>query len=238
MVHNTRAIVLHKTNYSESSLVVQVYSLNLGKISLIIYGAKKKKSRNKSALFEPLSILEIAGNFSNTDKLIRPSEVKVFTPLIQIQNSIGKRLIALFLAEVVHKSIKETIPDADLYMFMERSLLYLENSVRNVANFHLVFLLELSKFLGFSPLRSNGDFFNLSEGCFTNSIPNSSVYLREDEKSIFHALLGINIDKCHELKISSAQRKLALKNILEYYKIHNIGMGEIKSHLILETIFV
>ena len=238
MVHRTRAIVLHKVNYSESSLVVQVYSFEFGKISLLVNGAKRKKSRNKSALFESLSLLEISGNFTNTDKLIRPSEVKIEIPWVSIQTKIDKRLIAMFLAEVIHKSIKESFPDRSLYLFIERSLIYLENSTENVANFHLVFLLELSKFFGFYPLKGNGEFFSVSEGVFLNSVPNLSAYLRGDDRDIFHSLLSVRLDNCHELKITGNQRKTALKNILDYYKVHNVGMGEIKSHHILETIFL
>lgn len=67
MRHNTKAIVLHKTNYAENSLVVHLYTLDFGRCSILVRGAKNKKSRNKPALFEPLSILEITGNFSNID---------------------------------------------------------------------------------------------------------------------------------------------------------------------------
>lgn len=238
MVHTTRAIVLHKTNYSESSLVVQVYTFEFGRLSLLVHGAKKKKSRNKSALFEPLSLIEIAGNFSNTEKLIRPTEVKINIPLIHIQSSIHKRLIALFISEVLHKCVKESFAEKDLYLFIENSLQFLDQAEDNVSNFHLVFLMNLSKYIGFYPLSGMGDYFSVSDGQFSNVVPISGKYLSGDDKDVFHSLLGIKIDRCHELKINNQQRKIALKNVLEYYQIHNIGMGEIKSHHVLETIFL
>ena len=203
MVHKTRAIVLHKTNYSESSLVVQVYSLHFGRLSLIVHGAKKKKSRSRSALFEPLSILEIAGNFTNTDKLIKPAEIKIHTPLIQLQSSISKRLITLFLAEVIHKCIKETYAEKDLFLFIENSLELLDKTNQKVANFHLVFLMKLSRYLGFYPLNSPGQFFSLNEGHFTDAIPSSGIYLRGEQKTVFQSVLGMNIDECEQLKINS-----------------------------------
>ncbi|MGB0806336.1 MAG: DNA repair protein RecO [Salibacteraceae bacterium] len=237
MIQNTRGIVLHKTNFSETSLVVQVYSMHFGRISLLIHGAKKKKSRNKSAHFEPLSIIEISGNFSNTEKLIRPSEVKSYIPLINIQTQLSKRLIALFLAEVIHRSIKESYQEIDLYNFIEKSLFQLENSSDNVANFHLVFLLKLCRFLGIYPLLGQGEYFSISEGVFLNSVPTNGVYLNGDEKNVFYSLLGTNIAECHTLSLDKQQRKNALKNILDYYKVHIVGMGEVKSHEVLETIF-
>lgn len=238
MAHTTRAIVLHKTNYSESSLVVHVYTLDYGRLSLLIHGAKKKKSRNRSALFEPLSVLELSGNFSNTEKLIRPTDVKAFFPLVNTQTHFAKRLVAMFLAEVLHRCIKENFPEKELYIFIEQSLKILEDDELGIANFHLVFLTNLWKFLGIYPLIGEGEFFSVSEGSFTNSIPSSGVYLRGDEKKVFYSILGTNIASSHTLQINKQQRKIALNNILEYYKAHVTGMGEIKSHHVLETIFL
>ena len=237
MLHTTRAIVLHKTNYSESSIVVQLYTLHYGRISILVQGAKKKRAKNKIALFEPLSNIEITGKFSKSDKLIRPNEIKNHIPLIDIQIDISKRLIALFLAEVIHKGIKESIPEPEMYLFIEKSLYHLEITGNNVANFHLVFLLEWSKYLGMYPSRINAKYFNLTDGVFTNQIPGSGVYIQGEEKNTLYALLGMKIDNSHELKLTSEQRRIALNTILDYYRIHISGMGEIKSHYILETIF-
>ena len=98
--------------------------------------------------------------------------------------------------------------------------------------------MELSKFIGFYPFINVGEYFSIADGIFTNQIPLSGAYLRGDEKNVFNALLGMKIANCHELKISNTQRKQALKNILDYFRIHNVGMGEIKSHIVLETIFI
>ena len=237
MLNQTRAIVLHKTNYSETSIIVQAYSLKFGKISLLVQGVKKKKSRNKSALFEPLSVIEFVANFKDTDKLIRPREVKLFIPFVSIQNNISKRFIALFLAEMLHKSVREPHPEENLYIFIERSLIYLENSSDNEVNFHLVFLLELTKYLGFYPMGSKGDYFNMADGIFSQQVPQNTLYLQGEIKELFYSILGMKIDDGNAIKFTNEQRKMVLGAIVDYYKVHIPGMGEVKSHHILETIF-
>lgn len=237
MVESTRAIVLHKTNYAESSIVVQLYTFHFGRISILVHGAKKKKSRNRIALFEPLSILDISGNFKNTDKLIRLSEVSISFPFQEIHSKITKSVIALFLSEVVHKSIKESLPETDLYLFLENALMHLEKTDRSISNFHLVFLLELTRFLGFYPFKSEGKYFSINDGVFLNNIPPSGLYLKEDEKAVFYSLLNIRVTNCFSILLNSAQRKQALQSVLDYYKVHIPNMGEVKSHRVLETIF-
>ena len=237
MLNKTRAIVLHKTNYSETSIIVQAYSLHYGKISLLIQGVKKKKSRNKSALFEPLSILEFVANFKDVEKLVRPREIKLYYPFVSIQHDISKRLIAMFLAEVLHKSVKEPHPEEAMYFFIEKSLLFLESSDAKEVNFHLVFLVELTKYLGFYPMVNTGEYFDMTNGIFSDKIPQNTVYLQGENKELFYSILGMKIDDGPLLEITNKQRKMVLESILDYYKVHIPGMGEIKSHHILETIF-
>ncbi len=238
MEETTRAIVLHKTNYSESSIVVQLYSLHFGKISLLVQGAKKKKAKSKIALFEPLSILNISGNFSKTDKLIRPTEISVTFPFQNIPTKIGKRMLVMFLAEILQKSLKENIAEPDLFKFIERNLHYLELTENKIEFFHLTFLMRLTKYLGFFPFYSKGKYFSINEGNFTNSIPSSGLYLQEREKEAFETIIQSTIDNCHEIQLSNTDRKRVLNVVIEYYRVHIPEMGGIKSHEILETLFI
>ena len=237
MLLPTKAIVLHKTNYSESSIVVQVFTLEYGKVGLLVQGVKKRKSRTKAALFEPLSLIEIVGNFTDTEKLVRPREVKLHTPFISIQTEMSKRMLAIFISEMLYKCIKLPHPDLEMFNYVENALVYLENSRENNANFHISFLLELSKHLGFHPQKSDGVYFDMLEGNFTNSIPQSNSYLQGEEKDLFLHALGINIDKSATMNFTSSQRKSVLASVIKYYQTHISGLGEIKSHVVLESIF-
>jgi DNA repair protein RecO (recombination protein O) len=237
MLNTTRAIVLHKINYSESSLVVQAFSFHYGKISLLVQGVRKGKSRTKIALFEPLSIIEFVGNFKNTDALIKPRDLRLHYPLIQIQTDISKRMIGMFLSEILYKCVKEPNPEKDMYVFIENALKFLDLSNEKVANFHLVFLFQLSRFLGFYPRMSNGKYFNMLEGNFTDSLPLGNTYLQGENKDLFKLVLGMNFDTMNDFKLTSEHRKIVLHAIIEYYDNHIQNLGEVKSHQILESIF-
>lgn len=237
MLSKTRAIVLHKTNYSESSIVVQLFTFDYGKVSLLVQGAKRKKSTNKIALFESLTILDLVANFEHPEKLIKSREIKLNTPFIQIPSSISKRSLAMFVSEVLQKCIREPHPEKAMFLFVENALNYLEVTTNKVANFHIVFMAQLSKYLGFFPQLSEGKYFDMEEGVFTNLQPRGKKYLANPQKDLFFQVLGTNFDKSDELKFTSEERKMVLEIWISYYQVHISGFKEIKSHLVLEAIF-
>tara|TARA_R110002050_G_scaffold41242_1_gene100062 strand:+ start:55946 stop:56662 length:717 start_codon:yes stop_codon:yes gene_type:complete len=237
MLASTKAIVLHKVKYSETSLVIQVFSREYGKISILVNGVRKNKSRTKSALFEPLSIIEFAGNFKNTEKLIHPNGIKLTYPFIGIQTHMAKRMMALFLSEILHKSIKEPQPDPEMFDYMEGALKFLDISSSNYANFHLVFLFQLTRYLGFYPRLSDGEYFNMMEGNFSSNYLNTPSYLHGETVTHFRNVLGTKFDTLSALELNNIQRRETLQSIISYYQIHIHGLGEIHSHHILEKLF-
>ena len=238
MLGKTRVIVLHKTNYSENSIVVQAFSFDYGKVSFLLSGAKSKKSRTKLALFEAMSILDIVGNFKNLDKLIKPSEIKLVVPFYQIKSDIYKRMIVLFLSEFLHKCIREPNPDQSMFAFIENGLKYLEYTSESVANFHVIFLMELSRYLGFYPQIKNGNYFNLQDGIFVDDIPYGNLYLQGERKNLFLKVLGTKIDESHRVSLTGKERKLVLDSLIQYYQVHVSGLMNLKSQTVLETIFL
>ena len=58
MIVSTDAIVLRTVNYSETSIIITLFSKEAGKIVLIAKGARKPKSAF-AAQFEPMNILNI-----------------------------------------------------------------------------------------------------------------------------------------------------------------------------------
>lgn len=238
MYSKTRIIVLHKTNYSENSIVVQALALDYGKISFLVSGVKGKKSKVGIALFEPLSILDIVANFKDVEKLIRPKEIKLNTPYIDIRSNMGKRMIVLFLSELLNRCIKEPHPEQEMFLFVENALKYLEITKDSIANFHLVFLKELSRYLGFQPHLKSGYYFDMQEGVFTDILPSSSAYLEGEKKDMFASLMGTKIDTCNTLNFNSSERKVILDALIRYYQIHIPGLTNLKSQGVLETLFV
>lgn len=238
MFSKTKAIILQKTNYSESSLVVQAFTENHGRVSLIVPGVRKKKSKTKTALFAPLSILEITADFSKTDKLIRPNEVKISFPFQTIPQSIFKSTMVLFLSEIINKSLRDAPSDPNVFKFIEAALMLLENETNNPVNFHTIFLLKMTHFLGFHPQNNPGNFLDMQEGICTSIQPVNKVYLTGRQKELFLQCLGTKLDKHETLTISNSERRELLENVIKYYQLHIPSFGAVKSLSILEMIFI
>lgn len=231
MLSSTRAIVLKTTKYSENSLIVKLYTEAFGLKTYIVGGIHGKKS--KAALFMPLSILEVVANHNEGSKLIRPKEIRISEPLQGIHAQIQKSAILLFLNEVLYKSIKEEEANPDLFSFIHHALLILEYSETSIANFHLGFMLKLTRFLGFYPdgrFSNSKCYFNLQEGNFSSQKTNYS--LDENKSQLLDYCLSEAFEKIQNREI----RNELTKQVILFYELHISGFGKIKSAEVLHEI--
>ena len=237
MLHKTRGIVLKNTNYSESSVVVQIFTEKFGIQSYLINGVRKPKAKLKNNILQPLHLLDLVVYHKQTGEIQRVSEARQFPVFQTIPYDIVKSSIALFLNEVIYKCIKHQGPDENLFEFIFRSVELLDSSHQNLGIFHLHFLLRLTGNLGFYPeIRSESPFFDLKEGCFVNYIPAHPLFLQAPYTGYLQILLRSTYADAVEISIPAAQRKFLLERVLEYYRLHIEGFGEVRSHQILEEV--
>ncbi|GAA4176038.1 DNA repair protein RecO [Sphingobacterium ginsenosidimutans] len=239
MLNKTRGIVLKTTNYSESSLVAQIYTESFGMQSYLITGARKPKAKIKANILQPLHLLEIIATHKDNGSLQRISEARQTPVLQEIPYDIIKSSLALFLNEILYKVLKEQESDPYLFEFIHQSIRWLDETHLNLANFHLVFLIKLTRFLGFYPAASKQalPYFNLHEATFSNSLPEHPLVLQEPHTSIFRDLITAEYSNCDHIKMSSTDRQFLLEKLLDFYRLHRTNFKEIKSLYILEEIF-
>ena len=236
MLVKTKAIVISSLRYQEKSLIVRCFTQSDGLKSYFIRDAfSTKKSSQKIALFQPLNILEIEANHKNKGSLEYFKEAKLAYPYYTITTDITKTTIAIFLSEILHHCIREEEMNQNLYAFLETALLWLD-SHEEVANFHLILLLEISKFLGFYPdttVNSN-DFFEMTEGVFT---PYHSVScLTAEETALLKRLMLLKLDNSIK-SFHVSERQALLKILLDYYAFHLDGFKRPKSLDVLKEVF-
>jgi DNA repair protein RecO (recombination protein O) len=239
MLHKTSGIILHTTKYSETSLIAKIYTRNFGLQSYIINGVRSKKSKNKATLFQPLALVDMVVSNSEKGNLQRISEINISHPYTTIPYDIIKSSIAIFLNEVLYKALKEEYNDEDLYKYIQNSLLILDLNTYNCSNFHIHFMLQLSRYLGFYPqgkFTSDTSLFDLQEGSFINYLPNHSNYLTANHSVLLNNFLISSYESLHLLKIDKQERKNVLKSIIVFYQLHLASFGEIKSYEILEEV--
>lgn len=234
MIVKTKAIVISSVKYQEKSLIVKCFTLSDGLKSYFVRDAfsSAKKSTKKSAYFQPLTILEIEANHKNKNALEYFLGIK---PVVyqSIPNDVVKSSLVLFLSEVFHFSIKEESKNEDLFLFLETALLWLdENEI--TTNFHLIVLLELTKFLGFYPNFSEENFFELTEGIFTDF--QSKTCLNQQESSLFKLFLNQKIDSLDN-PFSTSQRRRLLEIIMDYYAFHIENFRKPKSLEVFKEVF-
>jgi len=234
----TKAIVLSTIKYGDTSLIVKCFTLEEGIKSYLIRGVlKAKKGKLKAAHFTPLTQLQIVANHNSKGNLNSIKEVEVIHHYQHLYADIVKQSIVLFLSEVLSNIIKEEEKNEDLYCYLEAGFLWLD-SHDSVANFHLLFLLNLTRFLGFYPDISKKHLsgFNLIEGNFTSETYQKEI-IKNNELIQFKKLLGIHFDAINKVSFSKQERQQVLQVIIQYFKLHLDGFREPKSLSILETIF-
>ncbi|MFC0603259.1 DNA repair protein RecO [Winogradskyella pulchriflava] len=238
MLTKNNSIVLSKLKYREYDLIVKCYTQNRGIVSYILRGVlKSKKSQTKTVYFQALSQLQIEENFKPNQSLHSIKEVKLNYIYKSLHTNIFKSAIVLFLSEILSNVLKEEEKNEDLYHFIEATLQYLDNE-EHFANFHLLFLLKLTRYLGFQPenLNKNYDYFNLESGIFEAS--NNGIYSISGENlTLLKQLLGINFDALSTVKINAKQRQEFLNMLLFYFELHLSGFKKPKSLKVLNDVF-
>jgi DNA repair protein RecO (recombination protein O) len=234
----TKAIVLTSLKYGDTSLIVKAFTHSDGLKSYLLKGVlASKKGKLKAAYFQPLTQLELTASHKNKGTLETIREVKIVNPYKTLHSDIIKNSLVLFLAEMLSNSIQEEQQDASLYNYLEYSLQWLDNNEK-IANFHLLFLLNLTKFLGFYPEESEGinDYFDLQEGQFIKS-PSLNPLIENENTIEFKKLLGINFDALKGIKIAKGNRESLLKSVILYFELHLHGFRKPKSLAVLNAVF-
>lgn len=240
MLCKTRGIVLHRTPYSDFCSIVRIYTEEFGPMSYLTASSKGKKSRVPKSLFHPLSVLELEVEHQNLREIQRIKEARNHLSLIDLSANPVKVSISIFLAEFLGRILKEASPNKLLFDFILQSLKILDLSEKSCANFHLVFMIGLSRFLGFYPNIDGfrkGMFFDLKNGEFALYKPLHPHSLNPDESLVFLLLLRMNYENMGIFRFSGRDRYLIIERILEYYRIHLTDFPEIKSLDILHEVF-
>lgn len=237
-VTTTKAIVFSSIKYGDTSLIVKCFTKQEGIKSYMVKGIlKQKKGKLKPAYFQPLTQLSITANHHHKKNLNTIKEVRVINAYETIYTSIVKQTIVLFLSEVLSNSIREEEENEPLYNYIETALIWLDTH-NAIANFHLLFLLNLSRFLGFYPdiTEQEKSVFNLLEGQFTN-VTHQKITVSGNKLISFKKLLGIHFDAIHTISFNKNERQTVLRIIIQYFELHLNGFRQPKSLDVLETVF-
>src|SRR5690554_3936455 len=106
MLEKTRGIVLKVTDYGDTSVVVQIFTERFGMQSYIVQGAKRPKSKLPARMMRPLQLLDLVVRHRPEANMQRIHELKLSPPLLSIPYDVAKSCIALFIHEMLYKSLR------------------------------------------------------------------------------------------------------------------------------------
>jgi len=239
MLHKTRGIIFKTTDYSESSVIVQIFTEKFGLQSYIINGVKKPRAKISQNTLQPLHLVDMIVYHKPAGNIQRIAELRQMPVFQSIPYDMVKRSLILFLNEVLYRSIRQQSADEILFEYVYHSIELLDRTNHGTANFHLYFLLKLTRFLGFYPGKADTSspvFFDLKSGSYTNFRPSHLFILEAPYTTYWSTLLKSSFENPAQITISPNERKFLLEKLLDYYRLHIENFGEIKSHRILEEV--
>jgi DNA repair protein RecO (recombination protein O) len=149
MLHKTRGIVFRFTKYGETSIIVTIFTELFGLQSYIVNGVRSKKAKNKIALYQPLTLLNLVVYHREHANIERIKELNCFHPYISLTADIKKSTIAMFINELLNKTVKDESHTKEMFDFLSGSLISIDQIQTGFENVHLIFMIKLSRFLGF-----------------------------------------------------------------------------------------
>ena len=239
-MHQSRAIVLHQIKYSETSLILKIYTEKEGLLSFIAKGVRGKKGKLRSAQFQPLNLIDLSYREARKSELRQIIDLKVIDPFTDLPFNPVKRTIAIFIAELTFNAIKEQEPNLKLFEFLYNSIHWIDLSKESYNNFHLLFMMKFTKHLGFYPMLDGDNeakYFDLQQGVFRRSTPKHRYFIDSEQLSAWKQLINVKFETINNLLFSISLKRKLLQTMMLYYKLHLIHFKELNSHHILQSVF-
>lgn len=220
MLHKTRGIVFRFTKYGDTSIIVTIFTELFGLQTYIVNGVRSKSAKGKIALFQPLTLLDLVVYYKENASIKRIKELKCVHPYQSVQSDVRKSAIAMFINELLNKTVKEENHAQELFEFLFQSLIFLDDQKVNFENFHLMLMIKLSRFLGFGAHHS----VEVLTGRLTG----------KEEEVLLKKLIECKYED--QIVMTNDQRRILLEIIIRFYAEHIDSLGEIRSVQVLREV--
>jgi len=231
----SQGIVIQTIRYSDSKLIIKLLCNDIGYKSCIIRTSKHPRN-SILHLFQPLRIIEFETDFQEVNKFISIKTPRLATPLHNLTTDASKMAMILFMNEVLAKTLADDYANNALFNFLKNSIILLDDAI-DAKNFHLWWLVEITRHYGFYPNKEEGSFFDLREGTFTHLTPPHAYYLPPQASSNLHKLLDLEWPQAQIIELHSSIRNELLHALVLYLKLHLDNLREIKSLDVLHAVF-
>ena len=243
MIHKTKGIVLRTVKFGETSVIVSMYTELFGIQSYIVNGVRisSKKGAGKANLFQPAAILDLVVYHNELKNIQRLKEFRWGYIYKHLFFDVIKNSVALYMIELLQKTLKQPEPNPDLFHFIEDAFLHLDISDETVvANYPLFFALQLSGFYGFRFSDSyivKNHFLDLQEGEFVTDQPSHSYFIEADHSFITSQLLKVmQPHELSQIRLNKETRRVLLQAYQLFYALHIQDFGTMKTLPVLQEV--
>ena len=238
--YKARGIVLHTIKYGDSSAIAYLFTDVLGRMSYMVQGIRSKRGRgNKAALLQPMFLVEFEGVEQPHAQMHRIREMRSLRPLMSVPFDVRKSTISMFMAEVLYRLVRECEPNEPLFTFVWNSVGALDAMREGVANFHLWFLANLSRLLGYRPGNdyTPGAWFDIREGEYASVRPSHPGVMSQECARLLDELLHCDVRRLGTIPLNRALRSDFLNAMLVYFGYHLDAISAVQSVRILKEVF-
>lgn len=237
--YSSDGIVFRTIKYGETSLICDILTRAKGLRSFIVSGVRKSKSSGNSVLYKPLNLVNIVAYDKDVEKLARIKEISLTHHFQTINVDVVISSVAMFMLEVVRNALKEREPNPELFDFIRSWFIFLDDKEKFNPNSHLVFMYELSRYMGFEPLDNYGQekpYFDMLEGSFSNIGTGSDYFMNAEESRGFYDICRSSMNKMDQLRLNKLTRNNLTDLWIKYYSMHVPGFKEVYSLQVLRSI--
>ena len=221
-------------------MIVDMFTREVGRLSFIVPLPKTPKSRMKKQYFQPMTLLEIECDVRQRVQLKKLKDVRLLSAYTSVPFSPEKLALSLFTAEFLYHALRSEQCNEPLFAYVCDAMRWLDAVETGFANFHLTFLMRLSRFLGFYPNLDDyvdGCVFDLRAATFSLQVPTHRDFLQPDDAQRIHTLMRMDFPTMRLYRLSRHDRNRIVDVLLYYYRLHIPQFPELKSLSVLQELW-
>ncbi|NLY24075.1 MAG: DNA repair protein RecO [Bacteroidales bacterium] len=239
MLHKTQGIVLGTSQYNDNYSITHLFTRDFGRVSYLLPRTHGRKSKIKTSLFFPFSVLSLEVEHMPLRDIQRLKDAERQFPLYEINTDMTKISLVFFLSEFLSRVLRESDHNDLIFDYLKNSVETLEAAGKGLANFHLAFMLGLTRYLGVYPnvnFVGRNSWFDLLNGEFVTRIPLHAHYLSREQSAFLSQLHRMHYGNMHLFRLSRQQRNVIVEYLLEYYRLHIFDFPPLKSLEVLREL--